>query len=433
MKAIIMAGGKGTRIQEVTSEIPKPMIPIGGVPVLEREIISLSQQGIKDFIITISHLRDVIMNYFKDGKKLGVSIEYFIEREPLGNAGALFRLRDKLGEEPFLLLNGDVVFDIDVRRMIEYHRMKKSKVTILTHPNSHPYDSGLIVADNNNMVMQWLTKDEVRPVYYKNRVNAGIHIIEPSVLDETKRKYLTGNLCGTNYKVDLDRQVLSPLAGTGEMFCYDSTEYVKDMGTKERYLQVQKDFSVGLIEARNLKRKQKAVFLDRDGTINVYKGFLTKIDEFELISGVSESIKRINESGYLAIIVTNQPVLARGELTYEELEKIHYKLETLLGLDGAYIDGLYFCPHHPHKGYEGEVEALKIECMCRKPKPGMLLMASQDFNIDLQNSFMVGDSEMDIEAGRNAGCKTVLISSETSSFGQDITVSSLKEFVEKFI
>lgn len=124
--------------------------------------------------------------------------------------------------------------------------------------------------------------------------------------------------------------------------------------------------------------------------------------------GICEAIRRINQSGYLAIVVTNQPVIARGEVTCEQLEEIHNKMETLLGLEGAYIDGLYYCPHHLHKGYEGEVAELKIDCDCWKPNPGMLLKATEDFNIDLSRSFMVGDGENDVKAGLAAGCRSVL-------------------------
>lgn len=155
--------------------------------------------------------------------------------------------------------------------------------------------------------------------------------------------------------------LLKSLCGTGTMFCYDSSEYVKDMGTPERYYGVVEDFHNGIVEGKNLKRMQKEVFLDRDGTINKYVGFLRDIDQFELIDGVAEAIKKINRSGCLAIVVTNQPVIARGEVTVDELDEIHKKLETQLGLEGAYIDALYYCPHHPHKGYEGEVAELKID------------------------------------------------------------------------
>lgn len=398
MKVVIMAGGKGTRISSVASDIPKPMIEIQGEPVLEREIECLRTQGFTDIIITVSHLGNIIMDYFKDGSDFGVNIEYFFEKEPLGNAGALYKIKEKLTED-FLLLNADAIFDVDFNRFVEYHKEKGGLVTLFTHPNSHPYDSGLIIADESGSVLKWLAKEDERPEYYRNRVNAGLHVISPKIL-ETEIN---------TPKIDLDRQLLKPLAGSGQMFVYDSPEYVKDMGTPERYQSVCADYAAGRVQGKNLKNKQKAIFLDRDGVINKYVGFLTDIKDFELIDGVTDAIKKINDNGYLAIVVTNQPVIARGEVTFAELNQIHNKMETLLGLDGAYVDAIYYCPHHPHKGYEGEVPELKIECECRKPKPGMLLHAAKDFNIDLSKSVMIGDGENDMIAGKNAGCSTILI------------------------
>lgn len=441
MKTIIMAGGRGTRISELYPDIPKPMIPIDGVPVLEREIVSLREQGFTDIIITVSHMGHVIMNHFEDGSKFGVQITYYNEKVPLGNAGALFKLRNILGDEPFLLLNADAIFDVDFNRMVEFHKNHGGGVTLFTHPNSHPYDSGLILANENGQVEKWLAKEDERPKYYKNRVNAGLHVIDPKILDLVEvdtDEIGTEDENGKIIKVDLDRQLLKPLQGTGNMYCYDSPEYVKDMGTPERFHSVVEDFKAGHVSAKNLKNKQKAVFLDRDGTINMYKGFLRNIEDFELIPGIAEAIKKINSSGYLCIVVTNQPVIARGEVTYEQLEEIHNKMETLLGLEGAFIDGIYFCPHHPHRGYEGEIIELKYDCDCRKPKPGMLLNAAKDFNIDLSQSYMVGDGENDIKAGIDAGCKSILINgkysdSKTGVFGQIDSLETVELFVRKYI
>lgn len=442
MKTVIMAGGRGTRIESIAANIPKPMIPVAGVPVLEREIKSLTEQGFTDIIITVSHLSSVIIKHFADGAAFNAKIQYFVEETALGNAGALFKLRDQLGEEPFLLLNADAVFDVDFNRMLKFHQEKKARVTLFTHPNSHPFDSGLLIADAESSVVAWLTKEDIRPQYYKNRVNAGIHIIDPAILDmvdvEADRIGTPDPSTGSIIKVDLDRQLLKPLAGTGLMFCYDSPEYVKDMGTPERFRMVESDFQSGKITQKNLKNMQKAVFLDRDGTINIYKGFLRNIDDFELTEGIAEAVRKINESGYLCIVITNQPVIARGELSCEALDEIHNKMETLLGIEGAYIDGLYYCPHHPHGGYEGEIPELKIDCDCRKPRPGMLIKASEDFHIDLGSSFMVGDGENDVKAGLAAGCRSILINGSGTArsqgaWGQTDTLESVLSFTEKYL
>lgn len=432
MKVVIMAGGKGTRIASIASDIPKPMIKIGDKPILEHEIECLKKQGLTDIIITVSHLGNIIMEYFGDGSKIspatgkefGVNIEYFVEETPLGNAGALFKIKNKLKSD-FLLLNADSLFNIDFNRFIKFHKENKALVTLFTHPNSHPYDSGLIITDENNIVLEWLNKEDERPVWYNNRVNAGLHIISPQILEKNIEKE----------KIDLDRDLLKPLAGTGKMYAYNSPEYVKDMGTPERYYSVCNDLLSGKVFNKNLINKQKAIFLDRDGTVNEYVGFLRNIDEFKLIENTAEAIKKINSSEYLAIIVTNQPVIARGEVTYEELKQIHKKMETLLGQEGAYLDGIYYCPHHPKSGFEGEIKELKIECECRKPKPGMLLEAAKDFNIDLEKSWIIGDSENDILAGKNAKCNTAYINAKDINENIDYNICGrdLLECVNKIL
>jgi D-glycero-D-manno-heptose 1,7-bisphosphate phosphatase len=340
----------------------------------------------------VGHLGQVIKNYFADGSKFGVNIKYITETEPLGTAGALFYLKDTMRSD-FLLLNGDIIFDIDIDRFYKHHNSCGGIATLFTHPNNHPYDSGIIIANEHDCVSNWLHKEDLR-LWYKNRVNAGLHIMSPKIFE---------NITALR-KTDLDREILKPMIPSGTLFVYDSPEYVKDMGTPERYYQVEEDIKSGKIEAKNLQNKQKAVFLDRDGTINKYVGFLKNIDDFELLPGVAEMVKKINNAGFLTIVVTNQPVIARGEVTWEELYEIHNKMETLFGQQGAYLDDIFICPHHPNKGFEGERVEYKIDCSCRKPKIGMLRQAAEKYNIDLNKSYMVGDSDIDIKTGETAGC-----------------------------
>lgn len=399
MRALISAGGFGTRIRSVSSDIPKPLIKVNGIPVLERAIIQLKKYGITDIIISVSYLGEQIMDYFKDGRDFGVSIEYFVEDSPLGSAGAIFKLKDALGDD-FLVLNGDIVFDIDISRMIEYHNTKSALLTLFSHPNTHPYDSTLLCCDENGIVNALYKKDN-KTKYYKNSVNAGIHIINTKAFD-----YID---YGDTEAKNFDRDLILPLLNTKRVYAYSSTEYVKDMGTPDRLPAVERDIICGKVENRNLLNKQKAIFLDRDGTINKYVGFLRHPDDFALVPNVEKAIKKINDSEYLAIVITNQPVIARGEVSVDGLKEIHNKMETLLGNSGAYIDAIYYCPHHPDKGFDGEVPELKVDCDCRKPKPGLFLKAATDFNIDLSKSYMIGDSDTDIQAGKNAGCMTVKI------------------------
>ena len=423
-----MAGGKGTRIASVKSDVPKPMIPIAGKPILEWQIDCLRNQGLKEIVLVIGYLGDVIKDYFGNGSRFGVNISYFVENQPLGTAGALFKMLNGHTEsmditesglrldEDFLLLCGDVILDVDFNRFIEFHRAIKAWASLMAHPNGHPYDSSLLVTEilppqepggnpvDTHRVVKWINKEDER-IFYKNRVNAGIEIISPELLRETMKHFVPRHP-ETPDKIDLDRDVLKPGISSGRIFAYDTPEYIKDMGTPNRYYEVEKDILSGKVKAHNLSQKQKAFFLDRDGTINKYVGFLTHPDQFELLPGVAEAIKLINKSGYLAIVVTNQPVIARGDCTWEELQQIHDKMETELGKEGAFIDAVYICPHHKDKGFEGERPEYKFDCDCRKPKPGLLLQAAKDFNIDLSQSYMIGDCDRDTEVGNNAGCKS---------------------------
>lgn len=411
MKVVIMAGGKGTRIASVRSDVPKPMINICGKPILEHQIDNLKACGLTDIILVVGYLGDKIKEYFGDGSKFGVNIEYFVEDHPLGTAGALFKMTQLT--EDFLLLCGDVIIDVDFNRFIAFHKEHKAWASLVAHPNGHPYDSSLLVTEidapktvggmpeDTHRVIRWMAKEDER-TYYKNRVNAGIELISPELLKETMKNFVPRHP-ETPDKIDLDRDVLKPNIPSGKIFAYDTPEYIKDMGTPDRFYETEKDIESGKVHARNLKNKQKAIFLDRDGTINKMVGFVIKPEQFELIEGAAEAIKAINKSGYLAIVVTNQPVIARGDCTFEELQTIHDKMETELGKVGAFVDAIYVCPHHTDKGFEGERPEYKCNCECRKPKPGLLLQAAKDFNIDLSESYMIGDSHRDVEAGENAG------------------------------
>jgi mannose-1-phosphate guanylyltransferase/phosphomannomutase len=416
MKTVIMAGGRGTRIASVANDVPKPMINICGKPILEHQIDNLKACGLTDIILVIGYLGEKIKDYFGDGSRFGVCIEYFIEDHPLGTAGALFKMPQLT--EDFLLLCGDVIIDVDFNRFIAFHKEKKAWASLVAHPNGHPYDSSLLVTEieapkiaggmpvDTHRVICWMAKEDER-LYYKNRVNAGIELISPELLKETMKNFVPRHP-ETPDKIDLDRDVLKTNIGSGRIYAYDTPEYVKDMGTPDRFFEVENDIKTGKVHAHNLKNRQKAIFLDRDGTINKMVGFITKPEQFELLPGVAKAIKAINKSGYLAIVITNQPVIARGDCTFEQLQTIHNKMETELGKEGAFVDAIYVCPHHTDKGFSGERPEYKCDCDCRKPKPGLLLQAAKDFNIDLSQSYMIGDSDGDVRAGENAGVKEAI-------------------------
>lgn len=398
MKAIIQAGGAGTRLKAITGDIPKPMVPLCGKPILQWQIENLKAYGVKEAKIVIGKNGGPIREFFKDGSSFGLNISYIEETQPLGTAGGLYFAKEEIGDD-FILLFGDLLLDIDWDRFIAYHKEKGSDLTPFVHPNSHPYDSDLLVTDDEGKILSIDSKNNVRDYYYDNLTNAGLYICSKKVLDYIEAPE----------KIDFEKKVLTHFIEAGNCYAYVSSEYVKDCGTPDRYESVQKDIASGIVAAKNLSKPQRCIFLDRDGTLNVFGDFVKKPETLELKDDAPSALRRINASGYLAICITNQPIIARGDVSFEMLKKIHQKLFTELGKEGAYLDALYFCPHHPHSGFPGEVRELKFDCDCRKPKIGMLLKAKEKYNIDLSKCWFIGDTKRDIQTAINAGCKSILI------------------------
>ena len=408
-QAIILAGGKGTRLQERLNGLPKPLIDICGKPLLERQIESLKSYGFDQILILVNHGADQIIEFCDSKDNWNIDIQCLDDGQPLGTAGAAIQILPKLAGE-FLVVYGDTMFDIDLNRFQTFHGEDKSAgATLFLHPNDHPQDSDLVAMDEKCRITGFYPYPHDPKVYLPNLVNAGMYYF---------RKDALKSWAGGVTALDFGKDIFPDLIKRGVLLRgYNSPEYIKDCGTPKRLDKVSAHYESGLISSSNLRFKQKLIFLDRDGTINHSVDQLAKTEDFELLPGVAQAIAQINQAGYRAVVVTNQPVLARGECTPEELENVHRKMQTLLGEHGAYLDRIYYCPHHPDSGFAGEIAALKQVCDCRKPAIGMLTQAQKELNADLGASWMIGDSTADILAAKEAGVRSILL--ETGNAGLD--------------
>jgi D,D-heptose 1,7-bisphosphate phosphatase len=426
VKAIILAGGKGTRMGHLTTEIPKPMLLVGDEPVLVHQIRLLKRFDITDITILVNYLKNQIIEILGDGSQFGVSVTYFDEHEPLGTVGGIKEIEDKLVDD-FLVFYGDVMINMHLGRLIGFHEKKNSECTLVLHPNDHPFDSDLVETDSHGSVTRFFPKPHIPEEYYPNLVNAGVYIFSPSIFSFLEK----------GKKADFGHDVFPAIYDRIRMFGYNTAEYLKDMGTPERLIEVDSDYRSGKIKRSSYDFKQKAIFLDRDGVINEEISFISKPEDMRLYEYTPAAIRKINLSEYKAIVVTNQSVIARNLCTPGELKIIHNKMETELGRERARLDALYYCPHHPDRGYPEERSEYKMDCLCRKPKPGMFLEAAYDFNLDLSKSYMIGDSGRDIEAAYNAGCISVGVMSgygmRKTTFEPDFFFTNLSEAVDFII
>lgn len=417
---VILAGGKGTRLKDRLGDLPKPMIPIAGKPLLEHQVELAKKYGFTDLVFFVHYRADLIEKHFGDGQKFGVRIRYIHEREPLGTAGAVLAGLEQLSDR-FLVMYGDTMVNVDLERIWRAHEEPRADATLLLHPNDHPLDSDLVEVNAESRVIAFHNRPHAEGVWRQNLVNAGLYVFEKKPLVSFRNPKPEGIL-------DFGKDLFPAMLRQGaNLLGYNSPEYIKDIGTPARYDRICREYETGVIARSSFATPQRAVFLDRDGTLVPDKDCLRSADGLELLPGVAHALHHLNHSGWRAVLITNQPVVAKGWCSEAELQNIHNKLETLLGREHAFLDRIYFCPHHPDKGFPGERPELKIDCDCRKPKTGMIRSAIADLNIDLNQSWFIGDTTTDLQTAKNAGVKSILV--RTGAAGKDGKHDARPDFV----
>ena len=405
---VIVAGGRGARLASVIRDLPKVLVPVGGKPVLQHQLELAAATGIEEVTIFAGHRAEKIHDFVGDGSRFALKVRILTEKDPMGNAGAVLQSLDLLPEH-FFLVYGDLMLAVDLRRIAKLHMDREADLTILVHPNDHPQDSDLVETDADD----WVTAIHACPhppdQCFDNLVNGALYVVRR----ESLRPWSA--FLG---RQDFTKNVMSGLvANGGRVLAYRSSEYLKDIGTPSRLQTAEADWQAGRISLQKFGRGQPAVFLDRDGTLCVEKGHLRTPEGLKLLPGVGSTLRTLRQAGFRLVVLTNQPVIARGEATEREVAAIHRRLEWEIGKEGAYLDAIYVCPHHPDRGFPGERVELKTHCECRKPGTKLFEQACQDLGIDAENSWMIGDQSRDIEMARRASLRSILV--QTGAAGRD--------------
>ena len=429
-QAVILCGGKGTRLGSLTSDVPKPLLPVLGEVLLDRTIRLLAKAGFESVILLAGHLGEQIQAHYSIGEFSSVKVSVFIEPEALGTAGSLPLVKDQL-DEKFLLVYGDIFVDFDARRLADFHEECDDNViaSLLVRQSDHPWDSHLVDVSDDGEVNDFIfEQDETR--LYKNFGNVAIYGCSKSILN-----YIPDGI-PSDYGRDIFPAILKD-KGRLKALELEVTGFVRDMGTPDRLELVEnylKRKSRSAIAIENPK-PLKVAFIDRDGTLNMEKGLISSPDQIEMISGAAEAVAKLCEAGWRCFIITNQPVIARGLCDEVILDAINARVTSVIDAAGGSIEKIYYSPYHPETHHGDGVKELRRASDCRKPGSGMLYQAEEENNLDLAEVIMIGDTFRDIIAGKGAGVRTchLGLEQEAKDLGSDYSFPSLSRFVEHIL
>ena len=393
MQAIILAGGLGTRIKKKFPNLPKPLIKLQNKSLIEHQINKLISSNITSILILCRYMPERIkseINKINKEKNLYKDpIKVFVEDNNLGTAGAIYQAKHLLNEN-FLVLYGDTYLDVHLKRFVKfYNRDSNIDGLIFVHPNSHPYDSDVIIEGENNLIK------DIRPYPHKteevlpNLVNAALYVLKKESFFKVYKDI-------DKSSIDICKNIFPEMIKKGLILkSYHSSEYIKDCGTPERHSQIENHLNLNIPGKRNLVNKQKAIFIDRDGTLILNEYIHSDQDDILISENSDKFLRKINSSEYLSILVSNQPAVAKGFIKEKDLSNISNNLDMELANRDCFLDKKYHCIHHQDIGFEKENINLKFSCNCRKPSTGNFLKASSEYNIEASNSWMIGDNVND--------------------------------------
>jgi histidinol-phosphate phosphatase family protein len=392
--AVVLAGGRGTRSAD--PDRAKLAQQVGGSSLMAWHLQLLEPSEIEEVLVVAGHLGDQVQQLCDDLEHDGLTVRVIHEEHQEGTVAALRLAAADTNADAFLVILGDILMSFPVQHLLDDWRASGASVAVAVHPSTHPEDSDAAFPSHDGSVLV-IPKSDARD-HVPNMSSAGLFAITRAGLDAYAD-------CR-----DVGSDVLPAAAARGDLFAFVSSHYFKDTGTPARLEAARSDIESGAFDRRGDLSLRPALFLDRDGVINPTQPEVYVAADYTLLPGVAEAIATANRAGIPVIVVTNQPGLAKGFMTFDEHQRIRARMDRLLGAEGAFVDDYLFCPHHPESGFVGEVAGLKVACECRKPDIDLARQAAERHHLDLPNSVMVGDTDRDRGFAGGAGMRFIHVS-----------------------
>lgn len=383
-EAIILAGGLGTRLRSVVSDLPKCMAPVAGQPFLKHIIRYLLSQGIEKFIFSLGYKHEIIEE-FLNNEFATLHYEASIEQEPLGTGGAIYLACRRAKEDNILVVNGDTLFKADLQKAFSFHVENSSDCTLFLKPMQEFDRYGSVELDDDYTVSSFSEKQYL----HSGDINAGVYIlnVEEFIDKDFPEKF------------SFEKDYLEKYYTDKKIFGIIEDRYFIDIGIPEDLQRAQVELKQIPLHLENVDPGW-TLFLDRDGVINYEKenDYILNWSEFEFYPGVTNAIRLLSEKFNTIVVISNQRGVGRGLMSERDLLDIQHRMRSEIGKNGGRIDKIYYCT------------ATDAHHFYRKPNPGMALQAAKDFPmIDLSKTIMVGNKLSDMQFGRNAGTYTVYL------------------------
>lgn len=408
-QAVVLCGGKASRLGGIAQSVPKCLLPIGDLPLLELSVRVLQSAGISRVVLAAGHLGEEVREYCAERTDRDVEFTTALEESPLGTAGAVRSVSDQL-DEHFLVVYGDIYLDANFKPLLERHMFTGSLATLLVRSSDHPWDSHLVLADDNGIVSGF-SKPGHHPQLFRNTANCAVFVCSKELL----LRYVAPD-ARADFFDDVMPRVIED-GGLVTTYRLPEDEFVRDMGTPDRLDRVRRyhDWRQKNHAARVCNRPVSTLFLDRDGTLIQGDTPVRSPSEVKFLPGVLEAMARFHEAGVQCHIITNQPWIARGLLTLDELEDVHDHIRKVIVANGGDVAGFRFCPHHPETHHGDGITELRRACECRKPQSGMIRAVIEESRIELPNCVMIGDSWRDIAVADRCGIRSIQVGKDRSS------------------